>query len=115
MKITITAIAGEKLNPGQYESIDRQVHATVEIDLDDSASTDSAFVDKAGETFAGLQMMVEGQMYAALARAMASRGQKSEWLRNAAIDRSKRIESSVTETIEQQCEATGPAQNGVLS
>ena len=106
-EVTISVSASEKLSPAPYESIDRTVILSerIEFDADDLGREEDLI---AGE-IASLQMRAEAQMYAALSRGMGSHGQKTAFLRAAALDRSKRI---APEDFGKQCDAGDSEKHG---
>lgn len=110
MKARITATAMEKLSPAAYEALDRSVTITLEFDVEDGAPDLDARI---ADTAASLQMRCEAQMYAALSRAMASRGNPTGWLRAAAVDRAGRV--GTIETIETQTTSAAAVDRGVLN
>lgn len=100
-EITISVSASEKLNAGQYESLERSVFMSTKFDIDGDLCVD---VEKMiAEETARLQMRAEAQCYAALSRAMESRGQRQSWLRDAAVNRASRVET--IDAIEDQAKA----------
>ena len=105
MKVAISITASEKLSPVQYESLERSVYISAEIETDDLAKID----DVARE----LQMRAEAQMYAALSRGMGDRGQNPAWLRACAMDRASRVHT-IASTEEQCIPAPRPERKGVL-
>lgn len=111
MKVTITAFASEKLAPAQYESMERSVSISAEVEMPDgidlNEDTTIAYLAQ------GLQMRAEAQMYAALSRGMQSRGQKSGFLHQAAVDRSLRIAG--IESIDAQSKTNVAPDRGVLN
>lgn len=105
MKMTIRVLASEKLNAGQYESLERSVSLSADVEVgEDGGELPSILHD--------LQMRAEAQLYAALSRGMTSRGQPMPWLRTSAIDRADRIGN--IETIAQQSTATVAEDRGVI-
>ncbi len=111
IRVRITAHAGEKLSPAQWESLERSVSVTIEREL--LEETDSVGLDKlVADVTQAAQMRAEAQLYASLSRAMSSRGQPTAWLRTAALDRSKRIDP---EPVENQTHSTTTPDSGVLN
>lgn len=115
MKITISVSASEKLSPAQFESLERSVFLSAEIDPEaDGINPDETIDELVARMTRSLQLRAEAQMYSALARGMADRGQNPRFLRTAALDRADRIAKA--QAIPEQCEPTPqPAQSGVLS
>jgi hypothetical protein len=115
VKITISVSASEKLSPAQFESLERSVFISAEIDPEIDGIQDGESIDELiARMTKGLQLRAEAQMYSALARGMADRGQSPRFLRAAALDRAERIAKA--QAIPEQCDPTPqPAQKGVLS
>lgn len=105
MKVTISITASEKLSPAQYESLDRSVFISAEIETDDLAKIEDVTRE--------LQMRAEAQMYAALSRGMGDRGQNPAWLRACAMDRANRV-SKIASTEEQCAGVPREDRKGVL-
>lgn len=110
MKARITASAMEKLSPAAYEALDRSVTITLEFDVDDGAPD---LDERIASTACALQMRCEAQMYAALSRAMSSRGNPAGWLRTAAVDRANRV--GAIESIESQTNSAAAVDRGALN
>lgn len=89
MKVVVSVTASEKLCPRQYQSSERTVFLSCEMDVPDG--TDVGTDSGVRNAVHGLQLRAEAQMYAALHRDFLSQGVPQQWLKDAAIDRVSRL------------------------
>lgn len=99
MKVVVSVTASEKLCPRQYQSSERSVFLSCEMEVPDG--TDVGADSGVASAVHSMQLRAEAQLYAALHRDFLSQGIPQQWLRDAAIDRVGRL--GTAESIDSAC------------
>ena len=87
MKMVISVTASEKVCPVQYQSLERTVFVSAEIDSDLTSPEEVETVTH------NLQMRAEAAMYSALARGMEEYQKPSKFYKDAAMKRAAAIDN----------------------
>lgn len=104
MKVVVSVTASEKLCPRQYQSSERSVFLSCEMEVPDG--TDVGTDSGVASAIHSAQLRAEAQLYAALHRDFLSQGVPQQWLRDAAIDRVGRL--GMAEDINAACSIVHP-------